>query len=230
MESVVEDNSGDIEAMLLCFADDDNDSSIASSEQVSDAVFLLSELFTESPVENELNDKNKNKLNSSSLLGKRKERRENNVGFCKKVKQSTAKTVKNQNLSTSSSDVVDDVMTALDDKQARLLTDIQIADSELEEGEEFDEGFLSLDDLEGNLGFDRDSFHQMAILDETSTEIPDLEDGLSYDEMLEILFSNDDERDISPDEFLLLLTDIRRFEGHDEENEEAQSIGYFNDK
>ncbi|CAK7328138.1 unnamed protein product [Dovyalis caffra] len=194
MESVVEDNSWDIETMLLCFADDDDNDSISSSEQVPEDVFSLTEIFTESLVENEMNDRNKNKnaLNLSSSLGKRKERRENNVG-----------------------EVVDEVMAALDDKQARLSAVIQTLNAGLEEGGELDQEFLSLDDHEGNLGFDRDSSHQTGILEDKSIEIPDLEDGLSYEEMLEILCSNDDEGDMSIDEFLLLLTDIRRFEGHD---------------
>jgi hypothetical protein len=54
-----------------------------------------------------------------------------------------------------------------------------------------------------------------------------LEDGLSYDEMLEILCSDDD-GDMSIEEFLLLLADIRRLEGDDEENEGAQLYGYLN--
>ncbi|KAL3582353.1 hypothetical protein D5086_016685 [Populus alba] len=191
--------------------------------------------YEDHPVENVLNDKNrnKNKFKSSSSLGKRKGRRENNVGSCKKVKQSTAGEeirgfldfCENQNPSTFCSGVLDDVTTDLDDEQALLLTDILTLNSGLEEGGGFDEGFWS---LEGNLGFERAS-HQMGILDNTSTEILDLEDGLSYDEMLEILCSDDD-GDMSIEEFLQLLADIRRFEGHDEENEGAQLYGYLNHK
>ncbi|KAG6766022.1 hypothetical protein POTOM_030086 [Populus tomentosa] len=257
MESVVEDSSSDVEAMLFCSIDDNNDatsssseqvpdhvfslselfieSPVSSSEQVVDHVFSLSELFTESPVENVLNDKNrnKNKFKSSSSLGKRKGRRENNVGSCKKVKQSAAEEeirgfldfCENQNPSTFCSGVLDDVTTDLDDEQALLLTGILTLNSGLEEGGGFDEGFWS---LEGNLGFERAS-HQMGILDNTSTEILDLEDGLSYEEMLEILCSDDD-GDMSIEEFLQLLADIRRFEGHDEENEGAQLYGYLNHK
>jgi hypothetical protein len=190
-------------------------------------------LFTECPVENVLNDKNKNKneFKSSSLLGKRKERRENNVGFCKKVKQSTAEEEirgfldfgENQNPSTFCSGGVDDETMDLDGEQSILLPDILALNSGLEEGRGFDEGFWS---LEGNLGFERAS-QQMGILDNTSTEALDLEDGLSYDEMLEILCSDDD-GDMSIEEFLLLLADIRRLEGHDEENEGAQLYGYLN--
>jgi hypothetical protein len=255
MESVVEDNSSDVKAMLFCFIDDNNDaisssseqvldhvfslselfteSPVSSSEQVRDHVFSLSELFTECPVENVLNDKNKNKneFKSSSLLGKRKERRENNVGFCKKVKQSTAEEeirgfldfAENQNPSTFCSGGVDDETMDLDGEQSILLPDILALNSGLEEGRGFDEGFWS---LEGNLGFERAS-QQMGILDNTSTEALDLEDGLSYDEMLEILCSDDD-GDMSIEEFLLLLADIRRLEGHDEENEGAQLYGYLN--
>lgn len=232
MESVVEDNSSDVEAMLFCFIDDNNDAISSSSEQVLDHVFSLSELFTECPVENVLNDKNKNKneFKSSSLLGKRK-RRENNVGFCKKVKQSTAEEEirgfldfgENQNPSTFCSGGVDDETMDLDGEQSILLPDILALNSGLEEGRGFDEGFWS---LEGNLGFERAS-QQMGILDNTSTEALDLEDGLSYDEMLEILCSDDD-GDMSIEEFLLLLADIRRLEGDDEENEGAQLYGYLN--
>lgn len=232
MESVVEDNSSDVKAMLFCFIDDNNDAISSSSEQVLDHVFSLSELFTECPVENVLNDKNKNKneFKSSSLLGKRK-RRENNVGFCKKVKQSTAEEEirgfldfgENQNPSTFCSGGVDDETMDLDGEQSILLPDILALNSGLEEGRGFDEGFWS---LEGNLGFERAS-QQMGILDNTSTEALDLEDGLSYDEMLEILCSDDD-GDMSIEEFLLLLADIRRLEGHDEENEGAQLYGYLN--
>jgi len=253
MESVVEDNSSDVEAMLFCFIDDNNDaisssseqvldhvfslselfteSPVSSSEQVRDHVFSLSELFTECPVENVLNDKNKNEFKSSSLLGKRKERRENNVGFCKKVKQSTAEEEirgfldfgENQFPRTFCSGGVDDETMDLDGEQSILLTDILALNSGLEEGRGFDEGFWS---LEGNLGFERAS-QQMGILDNISTEALDLEDGLSYDEMLEILCSDDD-GDMSIEEFLLLLADIRRLEGHDEENEGAQLHGYLN--
>jgi hypothetical protein len=111
----------------------------------------------------------------------------------------------------------------LDGEQSILLPDILALNSGLEEGRGFDEGFWS---LEGNLGFERAS-QQMGILDNTSTEALDLEDGLSYDEMLEILCSDDD-GDMSIEEFLLLLADIRRLEGDDEENEGAQLYGYLN--